>query len=158
MYTCMFPNSWQWCVYVHNIYRCMCPCTYMHNLYQCMYVYLYVSVRLSMCTCTWRQITDQWSQVWFCFSQCFTFSLNVFRSVCIFISVGRAFQRCIPFTEKDDWPKVVLCCAILQLPFADPLVVILLFIFVTYGQSIAGARLFKHLKISLMKENLIKLS
>lgn len=38
---------------------------------------------------------------------CFTFSLNIFSSVCVFISVGRAFQKCIPFTEKDDKREVV---------------------------------------------------
>ena len=54
---------------------------------------------------------------------------------------------------------MVLRYATLQLPFADPLVVILLvFVFVTYGQSAAGVRLLTHLKINLIKENLIKLS
>ena len=80
------------------------------------------------------------------------------RSVCFFISVGRAFHKCIPFTEYDDWPKVVLRIAALWSPFADPLVILFVPVPFTWGRSTAGARSLTHLKIYLMKENLIKLS
>lgn len=99
------------------------------------------------------------STYWFSFSQCFTFLLNVSSSVSVFISVGKSFQKWVPITEKLDWPKVVLRLSAMQLPPAALLVATLLvFIFVTKGHSTAGAILFVHLKISLRKENLIKLS
>lgn len=45
----------------------------------------------------------QWPHIWFSFSQYLTFLLNVFSSVCVFISVGKSFQKWVPITEKHDW-------------------------------------------------------
>ena len=61
--------------------------------------------------------------------------------------------------KKDDRKHFSPLCVILQLPFADPRVTILYeSVFVTCGQSTSGARIFTHLKINLIKEDLVKLS
>ena len=78
--------------------------------------------------------------------------LNPFKLFFCFITVGRAFQKCIPFTEYDDWPKVVERIATLWLPLSDPLVTLLLAVPFTCVQSTAGAR--SLMKITDLQEDL----
>ena len=67
------------CIVFMSMYVCLFICMYLF-LYLCLHVHVHMCVHKCM-------FTDQWSQVWFCFSHCFSFSFNVFRSVCVFISV-----------------------------------------------------------------------
>ena len=64
-----------------------------------------------------------------------------------FISVGKLFKKWVPITEKHDCLKVVLRPSALQLPTAPLVATLLVLVFVTKGQSTAGARLFAHLKL-----------
>ena len=84
--------------------------------------------------------------------------LKTLSSVNVLISDGSVFHSLVPNARKDDCPNVVLRFAVLQFPLVAPLILILLFSLLINWQSISGARLFTHLKISFKNEKFTKLS
>ena len=74
--------------------------------------------------------------------------LKTLSSVNVLISDGNVFHSLVPIATKDDCPNVVLRFAVLIPLFS---------LFINW-QSISGARLFTHLKISFKNEKYTKLS
>ena len=100
----------------------------------------------------------QCSQGLFSFNHCLTCVLKTLSAVNVLISDGSVFHSLVPIATNDECPNVVLRFAVLQFPLVPPLVLILLFSLFINWQSISGARLFTHLKISFKNEKFTKLS
>ena len=106
-----------------------------------------------MCACM-----SQYSQGLFSFSHYLICVLKTLSSVNVLISDGNMFHSLVPISAKDDCPNVVLYFDSLKFPLVAPLGLILLFCLFINWQSISGAGLLTHLKISFKNEKFTKLS